>query len=139
MKVANGDMVLNYIGPGGYFGEIGLLSGFDELKGLTPEGKRTATCSALDHVDLVRIRRDDFLDLGRLSGSQDRTAEDGGRTAAFQRSSGRRLPLAGVRTVPRSRVVQRAESVGSRFGKMYALRRMRQGVCRARTPTACRV
>jgi len=46
-----GEMVLSYLSRGSYFGEIGLLS---------DEGIRTATCSALDHVELVRINRDDF-------------------------------------------------------------------------------
>ncbi len=35
-----GDLVLAYLGRGGYFGEIGLL---------TNGGRRTATCTALDH------------------------------------------------------------------------------------------
>lgn len=46
-----GDMVLAYLGRGGYFGEIGLL---------TEGGCRTATCTALDHVEVVRIAADDF-------------------------------------------------------------------------------
>ena len=46
-----GDMVLAYLGRGGYFGEIGLLS---------EDGRRTATCTALDHVEVVRIAGDDF-------------------------------------------------------------------------------
>jgi Fe-S-cluster-containing hydrogenase component 2 len=58
-----GDAVLNYVGPGGYFGEIGLLSDLPELRELTASGVRTATCSALDHVDLVRITGDDFREL----------------------------------------------------------------------------
>jgi CRP-like cAMP-binding protein len=45
-----GDIVLAYLGRGGYFGEMGLLGG----------GVRTATCTALDHVDLVRIAGEDF-------------------------------------------------------------------------------
>jgi CRP-like cAMP-binding protein/Fe-S-cluster-containing hydrogenase component 2 len=45
-----GDMVLSYLGRGAYFGEIGLLG----------EGHRVATCTALDHVELVRIRVEDF-------------------------------------------------------------------------------
>jgi CRP-like cAMP-binding protein/formate hydrogenlyase subunit 6/NADH:ubiquinone oxidoreductase subunit I len=44
------ELVLAYLGRGGYFGEIGLLS----------EGRRTATCTALDHVEVVRIHADDF-------------------------------------------------------------------------------
>jgi len=46
-----GDLVLAYLGRGGYFGEIGLL---------TEDGRRTATCTALDHVEVVRIGADDF-------------------------------------------------------------------------------
>jgi CRP-like cAMP-binding protein/NAD-dependent dihydropyrimidine dehydrogenase PreA subunit len=45
-----GDLVLAYLGRGGYFGEIGLLGG----------GTRTATCTALDHVELVRIHAEEF-------------------------------------------------------------------------------
>jgi len=45
-----GDLVLAYLGKGDYFGEIGLLQG----------GVRTATVTALDHVELVSINADDF-------------------------------------------------------------------------------
>jgi CRP-like cAMP-binding protein len=45
-----GELVLAYLGRGGYFGEIGLLGG----------GVRTATCTALDHVEVVRIAAEDF-------------------------------------------------------------------------------
>jgi len=45
-----GELVVSYLGRGYYFGEIGLLG----------EGVRTATCSALDHVEVVRIRAEDF-------------------------------------------------------------------------------
>jgi len=45
-----GEVVLNYLGRGSYFGEMGLLGG----------GIRTATCTALDHVDVVRIAGGDF-------------------------------------------------------------------------------
>jgi CRP-like cAMP-binding protein/Fe-S-cluster-containing hydrogenase component 2 len=45
-----GEMVLAYLSRGDYFGEIGLLGG----------GVRTATCTALDHVEVVRISGDDF-------------------------------------------------------------------------------
>jgi CRP-like cAMP-binding protein/Fe-S-cluster-containing hydrogenase component 2 len=55
-----GDHVLSYVGPGGYVGEIGLLSHLPEVSALAPAGIRTATCSALDHVDLVRITGEDF-------------------------------------------------------------------------------
>ncbi len=45
-----GELVLAYLGRGGYFGEIGLLGG----------GVRTATCTALDHIELVRIHAEEF-------------------------------------------------------------------------------
>jgi CRP-like cAMP-binding protein/Fe-S-cluster-containing dehydrogenase component len=48
-----GELVLAYLSRGDYFGEIGLLSG----------GIRTATCTALDHVELVRISADDFREM----------------------------------------------------------------------------
>jgi CRP-like cAMP-binding protein len=44
------EMVVAYLGRSSYFGEIGLLG----------EGRRIATCTALDHVELVRIRAEDF-------------------------------------------------------------------------------
>ena len=45
-----GDLVLAYIGRGGFFGELSLLGG----------GVRTANCIALDHVEVVRIHVEDF-------------------------------------------------------------------------------
>ncbi len=47
---SDGELVLAYLGRGGYFGEMGLLG----------EGRRTATCTALDHVEVVRFHADDF-------------------------------------------------------------------------------
>jgi CRP-like cAMP-binding protein len=45
-----GEMVRTYLSRGDYFGEIGLLRAI----------KRTATCSALDAVDVVKIPAEDF-------------------------------------------------------------------------------
>lgn len=45
-----GELVVTYLSRGGYFGELGLLGG----------GVRTATCTALDHVELVSINAEDF-------------------------------------------------------------------------------
>jgi CRP-like cAMP-binding protein/Fe-S-cluster-containing dehydrogenase component len=58
-----GDQVLTYIGPGGYFGEIGLMAHIPEVGLIAPAGVRVATCSALDHVDVVQIAGDDFRQL----------------------------------------------------------------------------
>jgi CRP-like cAMP-binding protein/Fe-S-cluster-containing hydrogenase component 2/ferredoxin len=47
-----GELVLRYLTRPDYFGEIGLLG----LQGK----ERTATCTALDHVETVRIKAEDF-------------------------------------------------------------------------------
>ncbi|MCE9605163.1 MAG: cyclic nucleotide-binding domain-containing protein [Planctomycetia bacterium] len=64
--------VVDYLGPGKSFGEIGLLS---SVKAIASEhfpagftsGVRTATCSALDDVELVRIRGEHFRQLIQTS------------------------------------------------------------------------
>ncbi len=48
-----GEMVLSYLSRGNYFGEIGLLGG----------GLRSATCTALDHVEVVRIKATEFEEM----------------------------------------------------------------------------
>lgn len=58
-----GEHVLNYLGRGKYFGEIGLMSHVPGVAELAPEGVRTATCSALDDVDLLRIKGPVFREL----------------------------------------------------------------------------
>ena len=45
-----GDLVRAYQGRGGYFGEMGLIQ----------DAPRSATCTAVDHVEVVRISADDF-------------------------------------------------------------------------------
>jgi CRP-like cAMP-binding protein/Fe-S-cluster-containing hydrogenase component 2/ferredoxin len=52
-KLPGGELVLAYRGRGEFFGEIALLKG----------GNRTATCSAADHVDVVRIGVEEFRTL----------------------------------------------------------------------------
>jgi CRP-like cAMP-binding protein/Fe-S-cluster-containing hydrogenase component 2 len=47
------EMVLAYLPRGGYFGEMGLLR----------DVPRTATCTALDHVEVVKIYAPDFADM----------------------------------------------------------------------------
>ena len=49
-KYPGGEMVIAYLSRGDSFGEIGLLGA----------GARTATCTALDHVELVKIAAEDF-------------------------------------------------------------------------------
>jgi CRP-like cAMP-binding protein/Fe-S-cluster-containing hydrogenase component 2 len=62
-----GERVLDYLGPGRHFGEIGLLSALAKfsLEGIPAgyQGMRTATCAALDDVELVRIRGEHFREL----------------------------------------------------------------------------
>ena len=49
-KYPGGEVILSYLSRGNYFGEMGLLGG----------GVRTASCTALDHVEAVRMRGEDF-------------------------------------------------------------------------------
>lgn len=66
---AGGEVDRTYIGQGEAFGEIALLSNSQpEIARLEKEvygasGRRTATCTALDHVELVRFDKDDFLEI----------------------------------------------------------------------------
>jgi Fe-S-cluster-containing hydrogenase component 2/CRP-like cAMP-binding protein len=68
-KYGQYDRVLNYLGPGNSFGEIGLLSSANRLAAQASPtdqvGRRTATCSALDHVELIRISGRDFDQMRR--------------------------------------------------------------------------
>jgi CRP-like cAMP-binding protein/Fe-S-cluster-containing dehydrogenase component len=62
------ERVVDYLGPGKGFGEIGLLSGVQAIAAEHfPAGMsksvRTATCTALDDVELVRIRGEHFREL----------------------------------------------------------------------------
>ena len=70
-RLGTQDRVLDYLGPGRTFGEIGLISALPEMGAeLTALGAtrslRTATCTALDDVELVRIRTEDFQEILRL-------------------------------------------------------------------------
>lgn len=61
------ETVIDYLGPGRHFGEIGLMTAlFADVAALVPSsqvGRRTASCTALDHVELVRIGKSAFADL----------------------------------------------------------------------------
>ena len=52
-RFPGGDLVMRYLHRGDYFGAAGILS----------SGIRSATCSAVDHVELVRIRKEDIVTL----------------------------------------------------------------------------
>jgi Fe-S-cluster-containing hydrogenase component 2 len=81
-----GEIVLTYLGRGSYFGEMGLLGG----------GLRTATCTALDHVDVVRIAGEDFnLMLSRFPAIRDSLEE-----VARERSEMNRLRVRSTEQVP---------------------------------------
>jgi len=64
-RIGDQERVIDYLGPGRTFGEIGLVSAVVDLgDALAPSAaqraRRTATCTALDDVELVRIRGEDF-------------------------------------------------------------------------------
>lgn len=81
-----GELVLAYLSRGNYFGEIGLLGG----------GARTATCTALDHVEVVRINGEDFKEMIERFPHVRRGLE----AVAQERLQQNRERLAIVRSVP---------------------------------------
>jgi CRP-like cAMP-binding protein/Fe-S-cluster-containing dehydrogenase component len=81
-----GELVLAYIGRGGFFGELSLLGG----------GVRTANCIALDHVEAVRIPVEDFnLMLDRFP-----DVRLGLEAVAHQRAAENRQRFAQIQNVP---------------------------------------
>jgi len=54
--------VRDYLGPGWCFGEIAIMSELSEAVakklGGIPRGRRTGTCIALDHVELIRVSKE---------------------------------------------------------------------------------
>ena len=81
-----GELVLAYLSRGDYFGEIGLLGG----------GVRTATCTALDHVEVVRISGDDFREMVERFPS----VREGLEAVAAERSAQNQQRMQTVRSVP---------------------------------------
>src|SRR5579864_4161149 len=81
-----GELVLAYLSRGDYFGEIGLIGG----------GERTAACSALDHVEVVRISGDDFRDMVERFPS----VRAGLEAVAAERSAQNQQRMQTVRNVP---------------------------------------
>ncbi len=84
-----GDLVLAYLGRGEFFGEMGLLG----------QGRRTATCTALDHAEVVRIQASDFRVMMESYPSIQRDLE----AVAKQRSDANRSRLAPTASVPLDR------------------------------------
>lgn len=73
-KFGVSERVLGYVSPGNYFGEVPLLTGSLGVEGVlgpAPDGGRwkiepgrhTTSAMALDHVELIRIKRADFDEL----------------------------------------------------------------------------
>jgi CRP-like cAMP-binding protein/Fe-S-cluster-containing dehydrogenase component len=81
-----GELVLAYLSRGDYFGEIGLLGG----------GVRTATCTALDHVEVVRISDSDFRQMVKRFP----TVRQGLQAVADQRRTQNQERLQMVHSVP---------------------------------------
>jgi CRP-like cAMP-binding protein/Fe-S-cluster-containing dehydrogenase component len=81
-----GELVLAYLSRGDYFGEIGLLGG----------GVRTATCTALDHVEVVRISGDDFREMVERFP----TVRQGLEAVAAERREANQQRMQTVRSVP---------------------------------------
>ena len=71
-----GDLVLAYLSRGQYFGEMGLIAG----------GVRNATCKSLDHVEVVRIKKEDFdIMVERFPGVREKLQAEADRRAAATR------------------------------------------------------
>lgn len=69
-----GEVVLKYLHRGDFFGEMGLLGA----------GQRTASCTALDNVELVEIGQDDFdLMIEKFPAIRERMAAQAAKHAAF--------------------------------------------------------
>ncbi len=65
-KIGDIERVAAYRGPGNYIGEIALLTQLDDVfssEEVVRRGVRTATCAALDHVELFQIKGDEFKEL----------------------------------------------------------------------------
>lgn len=71
-KRPGGEVVLQYLGPGQHFGEVGLVTG----------GQRRSTATALDNVELIRITREHWTELAEKFPSMSRAAERSAEAAA---------------------------------------------------------
>ena len=127
------EQVLDYFGPNRHFGEIaivaqmGLLTEEDLPTGLV--NVRTATCRALDDVELVRIKGEDFKQLvERFPAFQQRVVQVSRKLLGANKTTrGETGPSLENFLGPGA--FQRATIVGVGSGRLHPLRRMCQGVC----------
>ncbi len=111
-----GELVLAYLSRGDCFGEIGLLGG----------GVRTATCTALDHVEVVRVSGDDFRQMVERFASVRRGLE----AVAEERRSANAQRVQMVRAIFIARTDGSAEPAGPGLAELHALRCLRECVRR---------
>ena len=77
-KAPGGELILPYLVRGDYFGEVGLMHG----------GVCRTTCTALDHVELVAIDKEEFDSmLSRFPRVRERLAEAARRRTAAERAA----------------------------------------------------
>lgn len=88
MTIDGLEQVLSYLGPDKHFGEIGLVADWPEIAGEIPAGlssRRTASCTALDDVELVRVGKEDFRELLlRVPSLKERVLEEAHRALSRQ-------------------------------------------------------
>ena len=101
--------------------------------GLLGGGVRTATCTALDHVDVVRIAGEDFHADAVASSPTSAPASSTVRAASAPTMNRQRRPLDRARrrsTIPEPGADGGAEPAGPRPREVHALRRVRAGLRR---------
>ncbi len=75
-KRPGGEIVLQYLGPGQHFGEVGLITGTT----------RAATATALDNVELIKISRENWNELARQFPAMNAAIEKSVETLAGDRA-----------------------------------------------------
>ncbi len=75
-RFERGEWVRDYLGPRRHFGESGLLSKMQSNIYEQVRGRRDSTCTALDHVELIRIHGEDFVSLLATTPQLDKLLHD---------------------------------------------------------------
>ena len=139
VKVTQGEggqeRVLSYLGPGQNFGEIGLLSTIvdfsAELAACGVErATRTATCTALDDVELVRIRSEDFQEMVRQFPAAREALIKEARERLVHDVEIRKKMQDGIGKYLQNGLFSRPETARTRSGILHALRRVHAGLLR---------